>query len=159
MQHFIRHSHSTLDDRLDRLLQHRAENNLEPPHQSIDRKLGRVHKTLQCDRLQGLLYDAQTRQSSANTPDLLEMAGRELLLRSDLDRIMPRQIIRGDNPSQEVRTVTEVSVYHVAMVLPLLRQPRVNGDATVRFSPESDDVALFEADLFDPVFGERDDEG
>src|SRR5438034_11221328 len=106
MQHFIRHSHSTLDDRLDRLLQHRAEDNLEPPHQPVDRKLGWVHETLQCDRLQGLLYNAQTRQSSANTPDLLDMAGRELLLRSDLDRIMPRQIVRGDNPRQEVRTVT-----------------------------------------------------
>src|SRR5881396_2047916 len=159
MQHFIRHSHSTLDDRLDRLFQHRAENNLEPPHQSIDRKLGRVHKTLQCDRLQGLLYDAQTRQSSANTPDLLEMAGRELLLRCNLDSIMSRQIVRRDNPSQKVRTVTEVGVYHVAMVLPFLRQARVDGDAPVRFSSESDDVALFEADFLDPVFRERDYEG
>src|SRR2546429_9611642 len=99
MRLFIRHSHSTLDDRLDRLLQHRAENNLEPPHQSIDRKLGRVHKTLQCDRLQGLLYDAQTRQSSANTPDLLEMAGRGLLLRCNLDSITSRQIVLRDNLS------------------------------------------------------------
>jgi len=72
---------------------------------------------------------------------------------------MPRQIVRGDNPGQEVRTVTEVGVYHVPMVLPFLRQARVDGDAPVRFSSESDDVALFEADFLDPVFRERDYEG
>src|SRR5436309_13317762 len=111
MQHFIRHSHSTLDDRLDRLLQHRAKNNLKPPHQTINRKLGRVHKTLQCERLQGLLYDAQTSQSSANTPDLLVMARLEIRLRCDMDRIMQRHICLDYCSGHTYWSVTEYISY------------------------------------------------
>src|SRR5438309_4963387 len=46
VQHFVCQSHSAFDNRLDCLLQHRTEDDLEPTHQPVNRKLGRVNKTL-----------------------------------------------------------------------------------------------------------------
>src|SRR6266568_6099898 len=105
-------------NRLHSGLQHRAENNLQAPHQPVDRELRRINKALQRNGLQTLLHDPQPSQPPANRPDLFQVTLGELFLRDNLDSIMTRQIVRGDDPSEKVGRITNVRVNNIPEVLP-----------------------------------------
>src|SRR2546422_384328 len=80
VQDLVREIRPSLHNRLHRGLQHRTENNLQPPHQPVNRELCRIHKALQGNRLQTLLDNPETRQPPADSPDLLQVTLRKLLL-------------------------------------------------------------------------------
>src|SRR2546422_10388710 len=80
VQDLVREIRPSLHNRLHRGLQHRTENNLQPPHQPVNRELCRIHKALQGNRLQTLLNNPETRQPPADSPDLLQVTLRKLLL-------------------------------------------------------------------------------
>src|SRR2546425_205778 len=109
--------------------------------------------------LQTLLDYPELRQSAANRPDLFQVSLRELFLRNYLDRIMTSQIVCGNDSSEKVRSITNIRINNITEVLPLTGETRINGYSAVRFSSESNNIPLFETNLFNPVFRQRYDEG
>src|SRR5436309_3233388 len=158
MQHLIRKILPRLDHRLHRCLQHRTENDLQTPHQAIDRKFGRIHKTLQCNGFQTLLDNPETGQTPAHGPDLFQVALRQLLLRNYLDCIVPCQIVRSYDSSEKVWSITNIRVNDITKVLTFTSKTWIDSYSTIRLSSESNNVPLFETNLFNPVLRQRYDE-
>src|SRR6266849_3010754 len=87
------------------------------------------------------------------------MARRQFLFRNDLDRVMTCEIIRRNDSGQQIRTVTQVSVYNVPEVLSLPRQAGIYGDSAVGFASETYNITLLQPNFFYPVFWKRDYQG
>ena len=71
---------------------------------------------------------------------------------------MTREIIRGNDTGQKIRTVTKVGVNYVPEAFPLFRQARINGDSAIGLASETYNIPLLQSHLFYPVFRKRNDQ-
>ena len=71
---------------------------------------------------------------------------------------MSRQIVRGDYPSEKVWSITNISVNDITKVLTFTSKTWIDSYSTIRLSSESNNVPLFETNLFNPVLRQRYDE-